>query len=109
LVQRSSARAKGEVLDAAIADEIAAGHVAPSYRHVIAYAAEELDRVEKDNSYTTNARTPWHPLVEMGQDRAWCDQYLYDIFGFHWPRRRPPASTAGDGRVAANGGSSVDS
>jgi hypothetical protein len=39
-VQRSSARAKGEVLDAAVADEIAAGNVAPGYRHVIAYAAE---------------------------------------------------------------------
>jgi hypothetical protein len=57
-VRKCSVHAKGEVLDAAIADEIAAGHVAPGYRHVIAYAAEELDRVEKDNSYTTNARTP---------------------------------------------------
>ncbi|MFL6119667.1 hypothetical protein [Actinophytocola sp.] len=35
-----SARAKGEVLDAAIADEIAAGNIAPGFRHVIAYAAE---------------------------------------------------------------------
>jgi hypothetical protein len=81
-----TARAKGEVLDAAIADEIAAGHIAPGFRHVIAYAAEEMEQVARDTSYTTNARTPWHPLVEMGQDRNWCDQYLYDTFGFRWPR-----------------------
>jgi hypothetical protein len=82
-----SYRAKGEVLDSAIADEIIAGRVASSFRHAIAFAAEERWRAERDSSYTTNARRPWYPLIEKGHDRAWCDNYLQRVLnGFHYPR-----------------------
>jgi hypothetical protein len=87
LVQRSSYRAKGEVLDSAIADEVAAGRVDRDFRHVVAFAAEEQWRAERDSSYTTNARRPWYPLIQMGLDRTWCDLYLRKALnGFVYPR-----------------------
>ena len=82
-----SYRAKGEVLDSAIADEIAASRVAPDFRHAVAFAAEETWRAERDSSYTTNARRPWYPLIEMGHDRTWCASYLRTVLkGFIYPR-----------------------
>lgn len=82
-----SYRAKGEVLDSAIADEIAAGRVDPNFRHVIAFSAEEVGRARRDSSYSTNARCPWYPLIEMGRDRAWCETYLKKVLnGFVYPR-----------------------
>jgi hypothetical protein len=82
-----SSRAKGEVLDSAIADEIAAGRVNPEFRHVIAFAAEEQWRAERYSSYTTNARRPWYPLIELGLDRTWCAAYLLKVLsGFVYPR-----------------------
>lgn len=82
-----SYRAKGEVLDSAIADEIADGRVAPEFRHAVAFAAEETWRAKRDSSYTTNARRPWYPLIEMGYDRLWCANYLRTVLdGFVYPR-----------------------
>jgi hypothetical protein len=74
-------------LDSAIADEIAAGRVNPDFRHVVAFAADERWRAERDSSYTTNTRRPWYPLIEMGLDRAWCAAYLRQALnGFVYPR-----------------------
>ncbi|TDV43707.1 hypothetical protein [Actinophytocola oryzae] len=82
-----SYRAKGEVLDSAIADEITAGRVASDFRHVIAFAAEEKWRAKRDSSYTTNARHPWYPLIEKRRDRTWCAGYLKRVLkGFVYPR-----------------------
>jgi hypothetical protein len=82
-----SYRAKGEVLDSAIADEIADGRVAQDFRHAVAFASEERWRAERDSSYTTNARRPWYPLIEMGRDRTWCANYLQKVLnGFIYPR-----------------------
>ncbi|MEU4770309.1 hypothetical protein AB0H12_44580 [Actinosynnema sp. NPDC023794] len=87
-----SYRAKGEVLDAAIADELAAGRIAAGYRHAIGFSADEPERVERDSSYTTNAREPLYPLVEWNWDRDRCDLYLHELFSddddpdFWWPR-----------------------
>jgi len=71
-----SYRAKGEVLDSVIADEISAGRVAQDFRHAVAFAAEEGWRADRDSSYTTNARRPWYPLIDMCRDRNWCASYL---------------------------------
>ncbi len=82
-----SYRAKGEVLDSAIADEIAAGRVRPDFRHAVAFAAEETWRAKRDSSYTTNARRPWYPLIEKRRDRTWCANYLKKALnGFVYPR-----------------------
>lgn len=82
-----SYRAKGEVLDSAIADEIAAGRVAPDFRHAVAFAAEETWRADRDSSYTTNARRPWYPLIDTKRDRTWCAAYLRTVLdGFDYPR-----------------------
>jgi hypothetical protein len=40
-----SYRAKGQVLDSAIAHELEAGTIAPGYRHVIGFAAELCRRI----------------------------------------------------------------
>ena len=87
-------RAKGEVLDAAIADELVAGRIAPAFRHVIGYSAEETDRIAKDTSYTTNSRNPWYPLVDWNWDRQRCDRFLHELLrsdsdpDFRWPPSR---------------------
>jgi hypothetical protein len=82
-----SYRAKGEVLDSVIADEISAGRVAQDFRHAIAFAAEEGWRADRDSSYTTNARRPWYPLIDMCRDRSWCASYLRRVLnGFVYPR-----------------------
>lgn len=87
-------RAKGEVLDAAIADELVAGRIAPVFRHVIGYSAEEISRVEKDTSYTTNSRNPWYPLLDWDWHRQRCEQFLHELLrsdsdpDFRWPPSR---------------------
>lgn len=86
-MQRSSYRAKGEVLDSAIADKIAEGRVVSNFRHVVAFAAEEKWRAKRDSSYTTNARNPWYPLIEKRRNRTWCASYLKKALkGFVFPR-----------------------
>lgn len=77
-----SYRAKGSVLDRWIEAEFGG----EPHRHVIGFAAEEMRRVERDSSYTTNARDPWYPLIEWGWDRTACQDYLRARFGIEWPR-----------------------
>lgn len=81
-----SHRAKGEVLDRWIADEVSAGRVAPGFRHVIGFAADEQRRAQRDTGYTQNSRHPCYPLITWGWDRAHCLQVLQEAFGITWPR-----------------------
>lgn len=60
-----SHRAKGEVLDKWIADEMAAGRIAPGFRHVIGFAADEQRRIVRDTGYTRNSRNPSYPLTSV--------------------------------------------
>lgn len=76
-------RAKGSVLDAFYADEYGG---AP-FRHIVAFAAEEARRAERDQNYTTAGRRPEYPLIDAwGWDRARCDRYLLELFGEPWAR-----------------------
>jgi len=76
-------RAKGSVLDAWYADEYQ-GH---PFRHVIGFAAEEVRRAVRDQSYTTACRQPEYPLInDWGWDREQCDRFLYSLFNQRWSR-----------------------
>lgn len=76
-------RAKGSVLDAWYADEY---HGAP-FRHIIAFAAEEARRAERDQNYLTGGRRPEYPLIDAWNwDRQRCDRYLLELFGEPWAR-----------------------
>lgn len=77
-----SVHAKGDVLDAAIRD-LTAGH---PFEHVIGFAADELERVERDLCYGTVARTSRYPLVEWGWSRREAEAYLADRFDVAWPK-----------------------
>lgn len=84
LVQRSSHRWKGWVLDR-WADLEYAG--APR-RHVVGFAAEETRRRDRDEGYAvaTPGKRPWYPLIEEGWDRQRCLDALHRWFSIEWPR-----------------------
>ncbi|ATY17130.1 hypothetical protein CU254_41885 (plasmid) [Amycolatopsis sp. AA4] len=81
-----SARAKGDQLDAFMADEIAAGRLAPDFRHVIGFSADEQARALRDSTYGTNSRNPEYPLITWDYDRQACDAMLEEALGFRFPR-----------------------
>lgn len=73
-----SYRFKGWVLDRWAAGEYGD---APR-RHVVGFAAEERRRIERDRTYTSQARTPWYPLADdWGWDRNRCLDYLHSVYG----------------------------
>lgn len=81
--RRCSVKAKGEVLDAALAELLGSG----LYRHAIGYEANETRRAERDGGFGTAAREPWYPLIEWGWDRADCLAYLAMHTGVDpWPK-----------------------
>lgn len=76
-------RAKGSVLDAWYADE----YRGAPFRHIIAFAAEEARRAERDQNYRTAGRRPEYPLIDAWNwDRQQCDRYLLELFGEPWAR-----------------------
>lgn len=81
-LRRCSYRAKGQVLDWWIADELAGAE----YRHVVGFAADEVTRSVRDTSYTKAARRPWYPLIRWKWDRESCAAYLRDVFAVTWSR-----------------------
>ena len=79
--RRCSIRAKGEPLDSWIAD-----HIGGDYTHVIGFGAHEQRRIDRDTSYTRNARRPVYPLASWNWDRARARAYLTDVYGARWKR-----------------------
>ena len=96
-----SIHGKGWPLDAVITailagDRFDPGDVIPHtpevslrrFRHVIGFNAEELVRVERDQSYSGSkgwaGRESWYPLVEWGWGRESGEVYLQEIFGEQW-------------------------
>ncbi|MEH1124780.1 hypothetical protein [Micromonospora sp. CPCC 206061] len=79
--RRCSIRAKGEPLDAWIAD-----HIGGDYTHVIGFGAHEQARITRDTSYTRNARRPFYPLARWDWDRTRAHAYLADVYGVRWQR-----------------------
>lgn len=82
LVQRSSYRAKGQVLDAWLCDALPG----QPFRHVLGFAAGEEYRAQRDTSYATACREPDYPLIVWGWDRQACADYLLARFGVAWSR-----------------------
>lgn len=80
--RRCSLKWKAEPLDNWIA-----GNVEGPYRHVIGFAADELGRVAKDRSFSTDPnRVSEFPLVRWGWDRRRCAAELEQLFGEPWSR-----------------------
>lgn len=76
-----SARAKAEPLDGWIADHIGSDHV-----HALGFAADEPRRIQRDTTYTRNARRPLYPLADWGWDRPRCQDFLRDVYQVTWKR-----------------------
>ncbi|RJQ66167.1 hypothetical protein D5S17_35670 [Pseudonocardiaceae bacterium YIM PH 21723] len=85
-----SERAKGEVLDWWVNDNMPSG-----YTHVVGFAAEERRRALRDTAARTEkqatgktvACVPSYPLLDQWQwDRTACAEYLRKIFGEPFPR-----------------------
>lgn len=80
--RRCSLKWKAEPLDAWIAR-----NVTGDFRHVIGFAADELDRVAKDRSFSNDLRrTSEFPLVDWNWDRSRCAAWLSNLFGEAWSR-----------------------
>jgi len=77
-----SIRFKGWVIDLWTAGEFGLH----AYRHVIGYELDEPDRAERDHSYASPTRMPWHPLIEWGFDRPRIQRFFVAKFGFEWPK-----------------------
>lgn len=76
-----SVRAKAEPLDAWIAE-----HIGADYIHALGFGVEERRRIDRDTTYTTNARRPIYPLADWGWDRRRCLDYLRDVYQVTWER-----------------------
>lgn len=75
-----SIKFKGEVIDYWIKQNLQG----EPYRHVIGFNAAETDRMERDASYTRNARSPEYPLKTRGWDRQACFDYIRLRLGVDW-------------------------
>lgn len=75
--RRCSVKYKGFVLDAAIEHLLGDR----PFISVLGFNAEELKRVERDQSYSTVTRQTRHPLVEWGWGRDHCEAYLVAAVG----------------------------
>lgn len=86
-----SERAKGQVLDAWVAD-----HMEPGYIHVVGFAAEERRRATRDTAARRDkerrrevpACVPFYPLILWRWDRQRCQDFLTRQFDLEepWPR-----------------------
>ncbi|GAA4009611.1 hypothetical protein GCM10022247_34690 [Allokutzneria multivorans] len=84
-----SERAKGDPLDWWVNDNLL-----PGYTHVVGFAAEELDRADRDTharrskaaAGTTVPCRVEYPLLAWGMDRAACAAYLKDVFKIDFRR-----------------------
>lgn len=56
------------------------------FHHAIGFNAQEIDRVEKDTSYTLNRRSPQYPLVDWNWSREKAGEFLFQKLGVHWKK-----------------------
>jgi hypothetical protein len=80
--RQCSIKWKGEPLDDAI-DDLTGGK---PFRHVMGFNADELKRIERDDSYSTKIRASEYPLLEWGWGRQKCEDYIKDKLGVKWPK-----------------------
>lgn len=78
-----SIKQKGVPLDTWLADNI----VGP-FRHVMGFNADELRRVTRDSSYSTEVRHSEYPLVDWGWGRDDCVDFIESVLGLGrpWPK-----------------------
>jgi hypothetical protein len=81
-VQRSSAKAKGWVLDQFLAFEMPG----QPCLHVMGFEKGEAKRARRDASYDTAQRTGSYPLIAWGWDRQTCEDYSRSVTGVDWPK-----------------------
>ena len=79
--RRCSLRWKGEPIDAWIAD-----NVAPGYRHLLGYAANEQRRIDRDRLIDRHGRRPYYPLQEWGWTRDISSRFIHDTTGTRFGR-----------------------
>ncbi|MEU0237633.1 hypothetical protein ABZ234_08075 [Nocardiopsis sp. NPDC006198] len=77
-----SIHAKGEVLDALIA-QLVQGR---PYRHILGFEAGECTRARRDATYDTAQRTGEYPLIEWGWNRVDCNDWIFLLTGVSWPK-----------------------
>ena len=81
--RRCSIKAKGEVLDAAIADLVGGAE----FDHAVGFEAGEQRRADRDRGYGTAARQSRYPLIEWGWGRDDCSAYIARLTGVDdWPK-----------------------
>lgn len=78
--RRCSLKSKGWPLDTWIAGELEGA----AFRHVMGFNAEEMKRVERDRSYSTETRRSEYPLIVWGWGRKACEDYIEEIVGEPW-------------------------
>jgi len=80
--RRCSLKWKGFPLDSLI-DELVGDE---SFRHVMGFNADEMFRVERDQSYSGENRSSEYPLVDWGWGRKKCEDWLEETFGEPWAK-----------------------
>lgn len=80
--RRCSLKAKGWPLDTWIEGELGG---AP-FRHVMGFNADEMTRVERDRSYSSETRRSEYPLIAWGWGRKACEDYIADVVGEPWQK-----------------------
>lgn len=80
--RKCSVKFKGFVLDRWLADEFGS----EPFRHVMGFNSDEMNRVLRDKSYSTETRRSEYPLVDWGWGRVACEEYLAEAFGESWKK-----------------------
>ena len=90
-----SSKFKAKILDSWVEQELKGAE----YRHILGFNSEELDRAERDHSYTTETRKSEHPMIEWGWNRERAIQYLKEAFGIIWPKSCCAICPFSDGKI----------
>lgn len=80
--RQCSVKWKGQPLDDWIAQETGRQR----FRHVMGFNADEVMRIRRDDSYSTQLRESEYPLLEWGWGRKSCEAYLKQVFGEPWQK-----------------------
>lgn len=81
-VRKCSQKQKGFPLDTWLHREFGT----QPFRHVMGFNAEEMRRVEKDASYSTEVRQSEYPLVTWGWGRQMLEDYIASVVAEPWAK-----------------------
>lgn len=81
--RRCSQKFKGVVIDGFIEAMLKD----TPFRHAMGYAVGEERRAKKDETFATDTRRPFYPLLTWGWDRSMCLDYIAHVTGVSpWPK-----------------------